>query len=286
MNEPLPDILSAEWAWQNFREDVLQLIVWGYQDAEAEIRRREMEEDITGLIRRSINDKLDEEELPLRFRMYSAKGEDHVDDAGKLGKQRPRVDILIESGVGRLPRKRYRFEAKRCARKRFNSKYKIEWYAEGITEFVTGTYALNAPEAGMLGLMQSDDALYWKGELSTHLSTDATLACNSALTDVNLPADIPNVSVSQHRRHDESLIDLYHVFLDCTSSYPMLPPEKQTRLDTLMTRNNAGSLTDVERSELQSLVREAEDLTLANSRLLAQQRQRLESVSAGADRAA
>ena len=65
-----------------------------------------------------------------------------------------------------------------------------------------------------------------------------------------------------------------------------LLPEKQTRLDILMTRNNAGSLTDPERSELHSLVREAEDLILANARFLAQQRQRLEPVSARADRAA
>jgi hypothetical protein len=76
------------------------------------------------------------------------------------------------------------------------------------------------------------------------------------------------------------------VFEEETGGLRSLSVEKQTRLDTLMTRNNAGSLTDRERVELQALVREAEDLTLANARLLAQQRQRLEPVSGGADRAA
>lgn len=66
----------------------------------------------------------------------------------------------------------------------------------------------------------------------------------------------------------------------------VLPQEKQIHLDTLMTRNNAGSLTDTERVELQALVREAEDLTLGNARLLAQQRRRLNPVSTGTDRAA
>jgi hypothetical protein len=87
MNEPLPDILSVEWAWPSVREDVLQLIAWGFQGAQGQIRQLELEEDITGLIRKHINDKLDDEELPRRFRLYSAKGEDHVDDTGKLGKK-------------------------------------------------------------------------------------------------------------------------------------------------------------------------------------------------------
>ncbi len=161
-----------------------------------------MEEDITGLIRKHTNDKLDDEELPCRFRLYSAKGEDHVDDTGKLGKKRPRVDILIECSAGRLPRKRYRFEDKRCARNRFNSKYKIEWYVAGIAEYVAGIYARRAPEAGMLGLMQSDEARYWKNELPAHLSRNVALACQSSLLDVSLVADIPDMAVSQHQRLD------------------------------------------------------------------------------------
>jgi hypothetical protein len=76
------------------------------------------------------------------------------------------------------------------------------------------------------------------------------------------------------------------VFEEEAGALRTLSAKKQTRLDTLMTRNNAGSLTDQERVELQTLVREAEDLTLTNARLLAQQRQRLEPVSSGSDRAA
>lgn len=75
------------------------------------------------------------------------------------------------------------------------------------------------------------------------------------------------------------------VFEEEAGAMRALPLEKQTRLDTLMTRNNTGSLTDGERVELQTLVREAEEITLVNARLLAQQRQRLEPVSARTDRA-
>lgn len=54
-----------------------------------------------------------------------------------------------------------------------------------------------------------------------------------------------------------------------------LAPQKQALLDTLMGRNNQGELADSEREELRALVQEAEEVLLANARLLAQQQQRL-----------
>ncbi len=50
---------------------------------------------------------------------------------------------------------------------------------------------------------------------------------------------------------------------------------KQKRLDTLMTKNNEGQVTPEELEELRALVREAEEMTLINARVLARQRQRL-----------
>jgi hypothetical protein len=54
-----------------------------------------------------------------------------------------------------------------------------------------------------------------------------------------------------------------------------LDADQQTRLNALMEKNNAGSLTAEEREELQSLVRTAEEITLNNARLLAAQQRRL-----------
>src|SRR5581483_10273559 len=189
---------------------------WGYQRKEKEIRRRILEEDITGLIRMGINETLDEldDDLLPRFQFYSAHNEDPVDDHDTSGKKRPRVDVLIECS-GSRPRKRYRFEAKRCARKRYKSKYSIEWYVQGIAAFLDGLYAKDAPEGGLLGLMQSDDAKYWKKELSTKLKNDASLCCQSVLSDVCPTTDLSDMAVSAHLRSDGSAIDLYHAFLDC-----------------------------------------------------------------------
>ena len=58
MSEPPPDIDSAEWAWPSFRRDVFQLVAWGYKIAETALRQRHLEEDITGLIRKAINEKI------------------------------------------------------------------------------------------------------------------------------------------------------------------------------------------------------------------------------------
>jgi len=216
MNQSPLNILSHEWGWDNIRRDVFQLVAWGYQRKEKEIRQRRLEEDITGLIRKGINetlDELDDDSWP-RFQFYSAHNEDPVDDHGIFGKKRPRVDVLIECS-GSRPRKRYRLEAKRCARKKYKSKYNIDWYAQGISDFLTRLYAKDSPEGGLLGLMQSDDAKYWKKELSTKLKNDASLCGQSLLSDVEPTPDLPNMTVSAHQRSDGSAIDLYHVFLDC-----------------------------------------------------------------------
>lgn len=58
-----------------------------------------------------------------------------------------------------------------------------------------------------------------------------------------------------------------------------ISPETQARLDALMTASNAGTLTPTEREELRRLTDEIEMMALENARLLARQRQRLESAS-------
>jgi len=50
---------------------------------------------------------------------------------------------------------------------------------------------------------------------------------------------------------------------------------KQRRFDTLMSKNTDGKLTKPEAEELRVLVQEAEEMTLANARVLAKQRQNL-----------
>jgi hypothetical protein len=55
-----------------------------------------------------------------------------------------------------------------------------------------------------------------------------------------------------------------------------LAARKQDRLDTLMEKNNQGKLKRSERRELQQLVRETQDITLHNARMLAEQQRSLQ----------
>ena len=72
------------------------------------------------------------------------------------------------------------------------------------------------------------------------------------------------------------------VFDQDDGSLRTLAADRQARLDRLMAKNSAGQLTEAERNELQALVREAEEITLANAGLLAEQRRRLVPSSSAA----
>lgn len=79
--------------------------------------------------------------------------------------------------------------------------------------------------------------------------------------------DIPLSELIRFETQDEGLL--------------YFPFAKQRRLDILMEKNNEGKLTATEREELQTLVREAEEMTLANARRLAEQRQQLAAHGGG-----
>jgi DNA-binding Xre family transcriptional regulator len=64
-----------------------------------------------------------------------------------------------------------------------------------------------------------------------------------------------------------------------------LPEAKQRRLDELMARHNDGALDQHELAELQSLVDEAEKMTLANARRLLEHRRQLRPAPDGNRRA-
>jgi hypothetical protein len=55
-----------------------------------------------------------------------------------------------------------------------------------------------------------------------------------------------------------------------------LTADKQKRLDTLMDTNNQGKLSRKQQRELQDLVRETQEITLHNARVLAEQQRRLQ----------
>ena len=73
---------------------------------------------------------------------------------------------------------------------------------------------------------------------------------------------------------DVTLADLVD-FSQAGAKLKKLSAEKQRRLDVLMHKSNQGDLAKKEKQELQQLVRETQEITLHNAKVLAGQQQRL-----------
>ena len=74
---------------------------------------------------------------------------------------------------------------------------------------------------------------------------------------------------------DVTLADLVD-FSGQSAKLATLPVDKQKQLDALMDKNNEGKLTRNERRELQDLVRQTQEITLHNARILAEQQRCLQ----------
>jgi hypothetical protein len=198
-----------------FRRDAHQLLAWGYQDALPEIHCNLTEEDITGQIVKAIEERLDDPDTPERFDRYSIDEEKPIIGEGRKGKHRRRLDLVVVSGYNR-PRPKYIFEAKRL---RKNSCPMGNYVGkDGLQCFVKGVYALQYPEAAMVGYVQSDAASYWESELKRRFNNDNDLRITQALEKAPVLPCIPDVWVSQHEREAGGSITVYHIFLDCSAT--------------------------------------------------------------------
>ncbi len=199
-----------------FRRDAHQLLAWGYQDAFPEIHCNLQEEEITGLIVKAMEKRLDNPSTPDKFDRYSIDEEKPIAVEGRKGKKRRRLDLVVVSGHSR-PRPKYIFEAKRL---RKNS-YPIGKYIgkNGLQCFVKEVYASQFPEAAMVGYIQSDTASYWESELKRSFDGDLNddLRIIKLLQKVQVLSSIPDIWVSEHERITGSLVAVYHIFLNCSA---------------------------------------------------------------------
>lgn len=215
----MDNIINPEWInfYNNaFRNDVHQLLAWGYQDVKDEIKDDHLEEAITGFIVRSIKKRLNHPSTPQKFRRYSIYEEDYVRNTNKTGRSRQRLDIVIECS-GKKPRPEFIFEAKLLRKNGFPiGKYTG---VEGLQCYIRCEYADKYPAASMIGYMRSDDSNYWYDQLNDKLLLDKKkeFFLQKPLESVGINNSLPNEWISQHIRIDNTLIDIYHIFLDFTN---------------------------------------------------------------------
>lgn len=200
---------------KSFRKDAHQLLAWGYQDSLGKIHADLQEEEITGFICAAIEERLNDPQINKRFDRYFLNEEKPISSQGRTGKKRFRLDIVIQDSRAK-PRQEYIFEAKRLRRK----SHSIGDYTgkDGMQCFIDNRYASKCPEAAMIGYLQSDNYCYWQQELQRKFNqdTDNKLRLNGELRQVELISSLPHEYLSQHQRVSETLIIIYHIFLDCS----------------------------------------------------------------------
>ncbi len=150
-----------------FLKRVHQLLKLGYDQLTPADCCGEQEETITGFLVEAIDGILsDQAEGWMQF--FSIHEDPRVHNRLRTGKRRRKVDMRVDSSLSR-PRTRFSFEAKRLGKTHRVSTYLGN---DGMGCILTGAYARNDDEAGMLGYVQSGTLQQWADKIRSKLETD------------------------------------------------------------------------------------------------------------------
>lgn len=148
---------------QVFVSRVHQIIQRGFDRLNPGGYQKAKEEVITGDLALEIEKEFDDPESRLApwTRLFSIHEDSPVGGGTRKGRQRRRIDIRIDS-LEIVPRARFRFEAKRLGRRNPAKKYVGD---EGLGRFISGRYAFDEDDAGMLGYVQSKSPAEWAPQI-------------------------------------------------------------------------------------------------------------------------
>jgi len=198
-----------------FRRDAHQLLAWGYQRAAGQINSAQEETDITGFIAEAIEDLIDNE-APPEYLRYCADEDRPFSSERRTGKNRKRLDIVIKDNGGIRPKPRYTFEAKRLRRK--GHPLSVYLGRAGLRRFVTGEYASSAPEAAMLGYVQSETLDVWAEQLEEALPKRRTgLKLTQGLMRTVVVMELTHCWTSRHQRGEADEVTVCHILLNCAA---------------------------------------------------------------------
>lgn len=193
----------------------VHLLIWhGYSQLNRSILATLHEPAISGLICQGIEQHLDNPQAPRWVTDYDVYDDPPVHDKVRKGKNRRRVDIKLASRRTR-PRTRFCFEAK-C----LNKKAGVAAYLgkDGLGQFISGSYAAEASQAGMLVYVQTDDCNVWCGKIEKSL--DQRKHKLGRAGQWQLRHVIPSLPFTYQTAHTRPgklpNIVVLHTLLDCT----------------------------------------------------------------------
>ena len=210
----MTSVVAWRSPYQNqFRQRVHSLLHQGYKRALVEIKQRHKEEDITGLIVREIDSILKTRIFPW-CAQYEVKENNPIEDGIRRGRSRLKPDIIIGS-VTRTGRPRYEFEAKRLDEGK--NKEKVYIGTAGMGCFINELYAVNYPEAIMVGYVQQGLISNWLPRIRDAIETENTgcLRFSPPIVQAAVIPEFPDEIVSTHVRPNRGPIAVYHILLDC-----------------------------------------------------------------------
>ena len=185
----------------------------GYQRLNSAKYRDRDEPEITGELARAVREAGEDPSAPRWTARYAVRDELPVKAPGRFGKHRKVVDIeFVRVQPG--PRPRLLFEAKRL---RDGSSVGQYVGKDGLGCFLSGDYALDQQEAGMLGYVQTDGEVAWAQRIRSRLEQkrdDCAIRRDGGWQAV---AMAPGLRYTYRTRHDRkavgSPITIYHVLL-------------------------------------------------------------------------
>jgi hypothetical protein len=192
---------------------VHEVVEQGYRRLNAAEYAAEEEPAITGELANAMTAFLRGTSAPEWADNFSVHDDPPVSDGARRGKRRRRVDIRVDASTPR-PGARFSYEAKRLASGHGVSEYLGK---EGLGCFLSGDYAREDAEAGMLGYMQSRDAECWSTEIETALrknKTEYEISGTVRWQRSSFPRGPEQVFQSNHTRNAVGRpIEIYHTLL-------------------------------------------------------------------------
>ena len=178
--------------------------------------KSEEEEVITGALTQAIEQVLEDPNAPEWAIHITIHEEKRKHDGTRRGKKRLRLDFEFER-TGRGCRPRFEIEAKRLS---LSPKHRVSGYLgpKGMGAFLSGEYAAQHGDAGMVGYMQSHTPEHWRDELAAKLGTSPGkfgIEPKGEWQPVHIAEGPSDTHQTTHRRAiGQTSIVIYHTLLD------------------------------------------------------------------------
>jgi hypothetical protein len=192
---------------------VHQLLAEGYAQLDRVALWDQEEPTITGLLVKEIRRFIERSDAPSWAATFAVHDDPPIEYPGTLGKSRPRVDIEMER-VQPGPRPRFQFEAKRLYTSASVGEYLGK---EGLQNFLSGRYAAEHIDGGMLGYVQTRSVEEWVALIQKRMDAARIrllLDPQGVIWQTREDPRLENSYSSLHRRRGAS-IRIHHTFLEC-----------------------------------------------------------------------